>query len=147
MTVKDLAIMEKPHLQGYIVLGWDEAAKRYVGYVENSFSMSISADRTQFLWSGTAHGNFGGKFELDGAARADRTLYGSDSFKGLIKEYPEYQWEAYDVHSPGIPVHLDWDEWREGSAHSDRTLSGVVNKYVARNPRFEMRETITGGRL
>ena len=134
---KDLSTMEKPHLEGYIVLGWDPASGKYLGYVENSFSMSVSTERTQFHWSGTAYSNFGTTHQLDGSVAADREI------QYLSKEYPQYQWEKYDVHDSGIPVHLDWDEWRADSARDDKKLSGVVSKYGARNPRFEVRPTLT----
>ncbi len=131
---KDYSQMALPSLAGFIVIG-QHADGHYAGYVENSFSMSVSKDRTQFLWSGQAYGNFGGTFTLDGNASATRTL------ALLAHEHPEYQWKAYDVHDPAIPFLFNWDEWRWGSGPSDQSLSGVVNKYVARNPRFAIKDT------
>lgn len=127
--------MDGPNLAGYIVLGYDPASGKYVGYVENSFSMSISVHRTQFHWSGTGYSNFGGTVPgIDGAQDADTEI------RKLREKHPEYNWQKYDVHSEDIPVSIDWDDWRRGSARSIHTMSGVVDKHVARNPKFTIKE-------
>lgn len=128
-------MFEKPHLQGYIVLGRKKGDNSYLGTIENSFSLGLSKDFVQFHWSSdNATSNFGGNFKVDGLECATET-----------KEYhsridPDIEFEIYDVHDEEkLPVIIDWDQWREDSSAA-ATLSGVKNKFGARNPKFTMKE-------
>lgn len=132
VRLAQLRSMEKPDLPGYIVIGRRPGGNTYaLGVIEGSFSLDTHPDRTQFFWSSkNATSNFGGSFEVDGRAMAER------SAKDWNARHPDIDFEVFDVHSPHCPVLLDWDEWRRDSQPSDRTLSGVQDKFGARNVRF-----------
>lgn len=123
---------------GFVILGKLKAhGNSYpVGYCENSFSMSVENGRSNFWWIGTATSNFGSKHELTYEkvkASVERHL------ADLNRNHPDYNFEVWDVHDPEIPVEFDWEHWLWGNARSDRTLSGVRDKYAARNLEFRMK--------
>lgn len=132
-TQIELRSMAKPHLPGYIVLGREPGQNSFLGSIEGSFSMDVSKDRTQFHWSGNAVSNIGTKHVLDGKADAEEEL------ARLVKARPDVEWAIYDAHADDLPVLVDWDGWRHANEPSDR-LSGVRDKFTARNPRFYMIE-------
>jgi hypothetical protein len=135
MTQQQLRKMAKPNLPGFIVLGKGPSTNAYVGTVELSFAMDLSKDRTQFYWShDNATSNFGGKFKIDGRKDAEARV------EQLAKAHPDHTWEIFDVHDDNLPVLMDWDDWRWGSTPSEKKLSGVMDKFIARNPRFYMIE-------
>jgi hypothetical protein len=129
---EQLKAMAKPDFPGFIILGHEPQQNSYLGKVEGSFSMDVSKDFTQFHWTGTAYSILG-KHQLDGRADAEEEL------RRLKKDRPDVEWTIYDVHADDLPVLIDWDGWRRANEPAD-TLSGVRNKYVARNPRFYMIE-------
>ena len=124
--------MEKPKSPGYVVLG--KYGDLYQGIIECSFSMDLSFERANFFWSSKkATSNFGGSFEIDG-------LEAATHYKEYFSERtPGVDFQIYDVHSDNLPVVFDWDEWREACKPAE-TLSGVKDKFKARNVRFTYKE-------
>lgn len=121
-------------LPGYVLLGRTAADNAYQGYVEHSFSLSLDRDRTHFYWSGDAVSNFGTRHKLDGKAHAEKDM------EHLRKSRPDMEWAMYDARDAAtLPVVLDWDDWLDGHEPA-QTLSGVKDKYRARNIRFRMKE-------
>lgn len=121
--------MKLPDYGGYIIIGIQ--GEKYVGIVENSFSMSLSDTNTQFYWSSdNASSNFGGSFKVDGKKNAERTM------KNFAENHSEIKFKIFDVYRHKLPVSIDWDKWREDSIRSEKTLSGVKDKFGNRNPEF-----------
>lgn len=125
-------LMQTP---GYIVLAREPGANDYRGVVENSFSLDTSNDRTQFFWSSNnATSNFGGSFVIDGLKDAQETV------EYWSKKYPDWTFEIFDARDDEkLPVYLDWDRYINGCRPAD-TLSGVNDKYDARNLKFLTKE-------
>jgi hypothetical protein len=124
---------EKPGLPGYVILGRRAGSNSYVGVVELSFAMDLHDSRTNFFWTGVGRDNIvGAKHQIDGKATAERYR------QHFAERNPTIEFTVYDIDSPDLPVVIDWDDWRDGSSPSDRTLSGVKDKFRARNPRFYM---------
>lgn len=122
-------------LPGYIVLVRKPGDNAYIGLVEGSFSLDTSRDRTQFFWSSdNATSNFGGKFKIDGYADAKHRV---DSYRKLS---PDWIFEIFDARDDELlPVVLDWENWLLDN-RSANNLSGVANKYGARNIRFTAKD-------
>ena len=128
---EELEQMEKPNLEGFVLLCKEPKDNAYKAIVEHSFSMGMSPDRVLFFWSSDkATSNLGGSFRVDGKANA------KEQKREYEKLYPEVEFTIFDIHDPELPILVDWDGWRAASARSDKTLSGVVDKFTARNPRF-----------
>jgi hypothetical protein len=127
------AILEgsRPHR---IILVRDKFINHYRGYVENSFSLSFHEDRTYLYWSGKPTSNFGGNFNIDAIRDSEEEL------KRLQKSYPDKEFTLFDPHEEEtLPVMLDWEDYLDGNERAD-TLSGVKNKFRARNIRFMMKD-------
>lgn len=122
--------------EGYVILIHEPGANQYHGYVENSFSMSLDSSRTCLFGSGEYVSNFGTRHVLDG--RADAEHHAGD----LRKSHPDATVVVWEVHDENLPVILDWEEWLDAQAYDPNTLSGVTNKFKARNLRFDMREDL-----
>lgn len=119
---------------GYIILGHAPGDNSFQGFVEHSFSMAWDKRSVNFFWSGAATSNFGTKHVLDGKANAEEYV------KKERLLHPDWQIEAWSVRDPTLPVTLDWDRWVEAHAYNPNTMSGVTDKFAARNFRFEMRD-------
>ena len=105
--------------------------ERYVGLVENSFTLGTSFEATQLFWSGQARDNiFGRLHELDGWKNArDR----ADWFE---RTYPGGRVLIFDVHDGDLlPVKLDWHLWLLDSAQA---AGRPRNKWGSRNIAFEV---------
>jgi hypothetical protein len=129
--------MERPHLPGCVILTRDRTANQWRGVVEHSFSMdNAHQDRVLFWWSSkNATSNLGGNFEVDGFADA------ASYVRKNAPRHPGLEFAVFDVHDEDkLPIVIDWDEWREAGERSDKTLSGVKDKFRRRNPRFWMKE-------
>lgn len=129
---KNLKLMQLP---GYIVLTKEPGSNHYRGIIELSFSLDTSKDRTQFFWSSdNASSNFGGKFKIDGYKDAEYSI------ENWSKSKPDWIFEIFDARDDSkLPVYLDWDRWLNGNRRAD-TLSGVNDKFDARNLIFQMKE-------
>ena len=119
-------------LPGYICLAVLPSEEWYTGLVENSFSMSTSPHATQFFWSGQARSNFGTSHEMDGWKNARRR---TDEFQ---KKNPGSRVFIFDARNEeDLPVRIDWERWLLDSRPA-YNLSGVTNKYGARNLAFRV---------
>lgn len=136
--LRSLLAQERPNLPGYIVLARQKGGNTYSGVIEGSFSLDRSLERTQFFWtSDNATSNFGGSFKVDGKKNAVEAA----EYWGA--KFPDVQFTVHDVHADDLPVVMDWDGWRRAKAPSEKTLSGVVDKFGARNVRFYDLATLT----
>lgn len=121
-------------LDGFVILGRHPGGNAVSGIIENSFSMSVSSERVLFWFLGTAYSNLGTKHELT----REKVLKNCQRYIDMFsKDGMEYV--AWDVRDPDLPVELNWERWLYDSEPSDRTLSGVRDKFGARNIQFRMR--------
>lgn len=115
----------------FIILGRKRGENSYMGYVEHSFTLGPSKDQTFVYWtSANASSNFGGKFLIDGKSWAEKDL-------AYLYRRADEEWEMFNVEDP-LPVVLDWRKYWWGQERDNMTLSGVRNKYAARNVDFKM---------
>ena len=121
-------------LPGYICLAVFPGEEWYTGLVERSFSLDKSRTETQFFWtSDNAHSNFGTTHEIDGWKDAKRR---KEYYEGL---YPGVRIIIVDARDEDLlPVELDWEGWIDARQPAE-TLSGVKDKYGARNIRFTVK--------
>lgn len=116
----------------FILLGRAKGSNAYMGYVENSFSLGVSKNETFVYWtSANASSNFGGKFSIDGKSWAEKDL------ADMRRRHCDEEWEIFNVEDP-LPVELDWRMYHWGHERDNQTLSGVRDKYAARNVKFKM---------
>lgn len=117
-------------MQGFIILMREPGHNSYTGYVENSFSMGGHKDRVRLYW--TNHDHWFGRIdgEEDATAEAER----------LRKAHPDIEFEVWDARDPKCPVTVDWADYAESNRYNPNTLSGVSNKFNARNIPFAIKE-------
>lgn len=116
---------EKIEQEGFIVVVWEPGANapRFVN--EHSFSMATSDKTAQIFWSGVHYSNFGTKHVLDGRENAE------DHAKNYTR--------AHVVQiGRDCPVDFNWSQWERDRAPA-KTLSGVRNKFGARNLQVRLR--------
>jgi|SRR6185369_2959240 len=107
----------------YVVLGKRPTDNAYQAVIERSFSMDVSGEACN-LFAATKYG--------DGLEVAEH--YRAMFSKGGV------EFVIFDVEAEGLPIEIDWAAWAKACAPSDKTLSGVVSKFGARNPPFKMKE-------
>lgn len=121
--------------QGYIILGLPPESNAYQGYVEHYWQMGWDKDHVNFFWTGNGTDNvFGLQHKIDGLKTA--THYAKTS----MKLHPDWQIAMWDVRDEKLPVILDWDSWVKAQEFNPKTLSGVSNKFLARNFKFTIKE-------
>jgi len=96
-----------------IIVKKDEDGK-YLGYCENSFSMSWETNRVNVCWSGVAYSNLGTTHTLD-----------ATNTKGPAG----VNCEILDPLSEDCPIRIDWERWLN-----------ATGKYDQRNASFKVRE-------
>ncbi|MDE2426311.1 MAG: hypothetical protein KGO96_10445 [Elusimicrobia bacterium] len=74
-------------------------------------------------------------FKVDGRAEAEHQR---DIF---MKKIPDMTWEVFDARAEDLPIEIDWEAWNKDNEFTPNTLSGVRNKFRARNAPFRMKET------
>jgi hypothetical protein len=127
-------------LPARIVLSRTAESNTYQGVIENSFSMGRAADRVLICWSlpstsSSLLNTLAGKtinLRVNGVAQAE------DLAKRLQQAGETL--EVWDVNDPALPVEIDWAAWEKDNEPYEGTLSGVRDKYRARNAPFAMRE-------
>jgi hypothetical protein len=135
---------EGPGMKGYVVLGKREGGNAYSAVIERSFSMDVSPERASVFLIGVFRDNLvGAKWDLTKQKVLACAEKYRDTFSGRsdIVGVPEMEFKVWDIDDPELPIVIDWDDWRRGNERSDKTLSGVRDKFSARNPRFYMKET------
>ena len=106
---------------GYVILIKKPNDDQLYGPVENSFSLGVEPNRTFLYWSSTY-------WNLDAWTWANR-----DYDRGK-QEHPDWEYTIYKAME--APVNINWDVWLDAHSPSTHTLSGVKNKYDARNLKF-----------
>ncbi|QIG70125.1 hypothetical protein EVB87_025 [Rhizobium phage RHph_N28_1] len=107
----------------WVILARVPGENSYQGYVENSFCMDWSKDRVlQFnmVWG-------------DGKAN------GEEHLSTARNNHPSWEIEMYHWRDENLPVILDIESWLDDLAHNPNTLSGVSDKFKARNIPFTMK--------
>lgn len=131
------AAMDKPDMVGFVVLAKSKTDNSYKAIIERSWSMDLSSDCCLFFWTGKGYSALfkpGAYVEIDGFKDAThhKEKFGQNN-AGM-------DFTIFEVHATDLPIAIDWDTWRKDCAPSEKTLSGVQNKFGARNPRFVMKE-------
>lgn len=120
-------------LPSYILLSQRPGEEWFRGYTENSWSLSYdSKDRTYLFQTGTFYGPLGHRHDIDGKEWAEEVR---DDY---LNDNPDHRAFIFDAFDEKLPVKLDYhryDRYVRDSRPSD-TLSGVINKYGARNIKF-----------
>lgn len=118
----------------YVVLGCKPDGT-YVGIVENSFSMSLSERYVNIFWSSeTARDNIVGAIHVvNGEEDAQHHC------KNFSRGHPEIQFSVYDLNSPDCPIDIDWKRYLISWTPDPKKLSGVKDKFGARNPDFYLK--------
>lgn len=126
-----------PLLSGFMVLSERKMEDTYHSVIECSWSIELSTDRAQFYWSSQkATSNFGGSFAVDGRKHADEMKAWAE------KQLPDFPFKVWDVRDPALPIELNWKAWERAHEPSDRNISGVVDKFTARNVPFKCKPEI-----
>ena len=116
-------------MPAFVLLGFPTKANAYQGYVEQSFSMSWSSNHVLIYTNSWG----------DGRKQAEEAKQDSER---II-----YMWalEVYDARdTEKLPIVIDWEAWIEAQAFNPNTLSGVNDKFKARNAPFKMKDTQDG---
>jgi hypothetical protein len=123
---------------GFVVLGQLKGGNAYHAVIECSFSMDLSPENVNLYWIGTARDNLvGAKWELTENLVRKTAEEHRDMFS---KPRPDWEFKVWDMHDPNLPIIIDWDSWKWGNTRSEHKLSGVRNKFLARNPKFKMKD-------
>ena len=70
----------------------------------------------------------------------DGRQYAEDMIEKFRNDYPDWDFDIHDAHDEdALPVVLDWNQWAM-ACRPAATLSGVLDKYGARNIQFTMKE-------
>jgi hypothetical protein len=119
--------------RGFIILGQDAKVNHPSGYVERSFSMGWDAGHVLLaLW----HPEWG-RIKTEAACRrdVDHWLASTSIIASGMADV-----RAWDIHDPDLPIVIDLEAWITAQAFDPNTLSGVSDKFRARNAPFAMRE-------
>lgn len=114
---------------GAIILSKIDGANHFHGFVEHSFSMGWDSSYALFFYD---------CFDKKG----NITSRGCDEAEDFAKRQrvDGKEVEVWNVHDENLPVVLDWEAWIDAQAYNPNTLSGVNNKFKARNIPFTMKE-------
>jgi hypothetical protein len=121
-------------LAGYIILVKKPNDDTLYGIVEQSFSLDTSKTHTFFFWDSPKGGRFR---EMDGKVWVQKDC------EYWNKNHPDWEFTIYDARDDSkLPVTIDWESWLDAHEPSDKTLSGIKDKYRARNLRFTKKEEV-----
>ena len=118
--------------RGYIILGYSIDEERYMGYVENSFSMGVSHCRVK-VYSEIKGGT--NNWEQYGYKSPNDMLW--DFCRNIAERlnrngyYGNTIWKVYRIGSKHCPVKVDMSDLMK---HIDRKIT--LEKYCIRNHRF-----------
>ena len=105
--------------QGLIVLITKPNDSVLYGPVECSFSLDVQPNQTFLYWSSE-------EYKLDAVKWSQRDI------KMWRESHPDWTFQVYDANDPLLPIVIDWAGYEDARSPGD-TLSGVKNKYRARN--------------
>jgi hypothetical protein len=111
---------------GYILLIKKPNDDKLYGPVENSFSLGVEPNRTFLYWSSVRWG-------LDAWTWVNKDL---DKWR---QDNPDWDYTIYKAMDKNLPVAINWDLWLDAHSPSNKTLSGVKNKYDCRNLKFTLK--------
>lgn len=110
-------------LKSWVLFGKSKEDNAFKGYIENTWNMDFSPDYVR-IWTDTWNDE--------------------PSMQEMLKEkqdkYPDWEFVLYEVHDPEMPFVLDIEAWLDAQAYDPNTLSGVSDKFKARNTIFKMKE-------
>lgn len=86
-----------------------------LGVVEHSFAYGRAAERVRVWWSGKW---------TNGPTDALSFTKGAKDLR------------VWNIEDPDLPIEIDWDAWLKDNEPVKTTLSGVKDKYKARNALF-----------
>jgi hypothetical protein len=119
--------------RGFVILGQDAKVNHPSGYVERSFSMDWDAGHVLLaLW----HPQWG-RVKTEAACRIDVDHWLASV---SITQSGMADVRAWDIHDPALPIVIDLEAWIDAQAFNPNTLSGVSDKFKARNAPFVMKE-------
>lgn len=127
-------------VQGYVMLIRKPDDPVWYGPCENSFSLSTEEWRTFFYWSSLP--DSGHNPPIDGLEWLRRDL---SSWKD---KHPDWLFSVFDARdAKSLPVVLNWGEWLDAHEPREGTMSGVKNKYWARNVQFTVKPEVKETRV
>lgn len=123
-----------------VVLSYLEGRNAPQGVVEHSFAMSRSPDFVN-VWLSRR----GAQSALLNAIVGEEikfTTNGRESAEAYAKrdQGRNERLEVWDVDDPNLPIVIDWAAWDTANEPVTTTLSGVRDKFKARNAPFKMKE-------
>jgi hypothetical protein len=63
-----------------------------------------------------------------------------DRMKYFVRDHLDIQFQIYDLQSPDCPIDIDWAGYLWSTTPDSKKLSGVRDKFGARNPDFHRRK-------
>jgi hypothetical protein len=114
-------------VKGYILIIQKPDDSNLYGPVERSFVLDVVANRTFFFWTSISR-------NIDAYDWVQKDLAYWKS------KYPSWKYNVYDARSSQLPIIIDWKTWLDAHEPSDINLSGIRNKYYARNLKFVVKE-------
>ena len=118
--------------RGYIILGYSIDEERYMGYVENSFSMGVSPCRVK-VYSEVKGGTK--NWEQNGYKSPNEMLWdhcrNTAERLNRVGYYGNTIWKVYRINSKNCPVKVDMSELM---LYKSNKLD--LSKYSIRNHRF-----------
>lgn len=111
-------------LRKHVLLGFPPGGNAWQGHVELSFAMDWHVDRVR-IWTDT----WG-----DGRENSERHMQQSQEVR------PDWQMKVFNLEDEDLPIIIDIEKWIDDQAYNPNTLSGVTDKFAARNAPFKMKE-------
>lgn len=112
-------------LKAWVIFGKPKEDNAFKGYVEHSWHLDYSPDYVR-IWT--------------------ETWNDEKSMQKMLEEtqslHPSWEFVLYEVHDPEMPFELDIEAWLDAQAYNPNTLSGVTDKFKARNATFKVKEII-----
>ena len=93
---------------------------KFVGVVEEAFSINVSGKFDRIWWSGNGYTQFGNNYEVDGIKDAERNAFNEDDI-------------IFDPLSDECPVEIDWKSWKASKI-------AVNSIFTTRNAPFKIKE-------
>lgn len=113
-------------LPGFVILGSRPGENALSAIIELSFAMDESQDRVLFWF-------------IRPDMSKERVMKNCEHYRSMFSMGGN-EYKIWDVRDPDLPIDINWEEWLWANASSEKTVSGVRDKYRARNPQFKMKE-------